>query len=97
MNEAKLNRELNSVGRATFVQHFDLLSECPPEGHPKDCLAELVRLRRSNSAGAGRRCYAARRIFRANKEMDALRMVSNSPGVPLEVREAALFKLRQLS
>ena len=38
----------------------------------------------------------ARRIFRANKEKDALQMVSNSPGVPLEVRDAARLKVRQL-
>ena len=90
MTEAKLERELNSVGRDAFVQHFHLFLACAAKTRTwTSCVEELVRLGRSNPAGASRRCGAARRIFEASREVDALRKVCGSKRVSQDVRAKA--------
>lgn len=82
MTEEKLDRELRSVGKDAFVSHFNLFQACAAEGGSLEaCIKDLVNLGRSNFAGASRRCGAARRIFKANREIDALQNVCGSKKV----------------
>ena len=60
MTEAQLKKELKMSGKAAFVDHFDLFREYATGTRPRtECIEELVRSGRSNTAGAGMRCGAA--------------------------------------
>ena len=89
MSEAKLQKELQTLGKAAFVDHFDLFREYAAGARSrKECIEELVRCKRSNPAGASMRCGAAKRIFGAKKELEALRIICDS-NVSGEVRRRA--------
>ena len=89
MTEAQLKKELKMSGKAAFVDHFDLFREYATGTRPRtECIEELVRSGRSNTDGAGMRCGAAKRIFNASRELDALRIISDSR-VSREVRRRA--------
>ena len=89
MTKAKLQKELKMSGKAAFVDHFDLFREYAMGTRSRtECIEELVRCGRSNSAGAGMRCGAAKRIFNANRELNALRIICDS-NVSGDVRRQA--------
>ena len=93
MTEAKLKKELRMSGKAAFVDHFDLFREYATGSRSRtECIEELVRSGRSNSAGAGMRCGAAKRIFNAGSELDALRIIFVS-SVDEEIRRQAARRL----
>ena len=49
MTDERLDRELRSIGKAAFVEHFELFASMPSKGRPSECLDELIRLGRSEN------------------------------------------------
>ena len=95
MTDNVLERKLRSIGMTAFVENFDLFAAMPAVGRPVACMEELVRRGWSNPGGAHWRAYAARSIFRATREHDALNLVLGA-GVHDEVREKARLLLMGL-
>lgn len=90
MNQDELTRKLNSVGKQAFVDNYNLFEGYAQGLLSKDELIDkLVRLGISNKAGATIRIGNAKLIFEAQKEMDALELISNSERIPLSTQEAA--------
>ena len=76
MGSEQLDRKLRSVGKESFDEDYDVYEAFSAGRWSRDrCIDELVRRRRSkNENGAGWRLSAAKAIFRAGKEREALDM-----------------------
>ncbi len=79
MKEQELIRKLNSVGKAIFVEYFDMF-KAYSEGmkSKEDCIERLVANEVSNNNGAAIRCSNAKLIFKANMEYRALEIIVDS-------------------
>lgn len=79
MNQEVLIRKLNSVGKAIFVEYFNTFQSysCGIISKEK-CIDLLVKNKVSNDNGAAIRCGNAKQIFDAEKEYDALLIVTKS-------------------
>lgn len=79
MNQEKLIRKLNSVGKQVFVEQFELFEKYyKSEISRENAIDELVSLGISNESGAGIRIGNAKLIFQASKEQSALDIILNS-------------------
>ncbi len=95
MNNEELKRKLNSVGRAAFVEYFELFESYSNGKIQKDkCIEELVKNGVSNESGAAIRCSNAILIFKAKKEKEALQMVLESKRLPFNVMKKAVEILK---
>ena len=90
MTHEELIRKLNSVGKAAFVNYFDIFEDYA-NGHrlKEDCIEVLVRDGVSNESGAAIRISNAKLIFEAGATYEALSMVSKSRRLPAKVAERA--------
>jgi hypothetical protein len=86
MNDDEMNRKLNSVGKAAFVEYFSTFkSYADGKRTRKDCIAELVENGVSrDDAGAGIRCGNAKLLFDHRRQCDALNVIAASTRVPAE-------------
>jgi hypothetical protein len=79
MNESELIRKLNSVGKQSFVENYDLFQSFAAGKISRESAVELlVKAGVSNEAGAGFRLGNARQIFNAKKQNSALAIICNS-------------------
>lgn len=97
MNDIRLARKLNSVGKRRFVECFDLLKQrADGEFTHNEARAELVKRKVSNKAGAGIRVGSAKLIFEEGGVRDALSIIMKSTRVPQEIVARAGELLRKL-
>ena len=95
MTQEELRGKLKSVGKARFVEYFELFEDyangrCSRE----ECVEVLVRDRRSNEDGAGWRVGSAKLIFAAGAEYEALKVVSESRVDDTVVQRAKVLMAR---
>ncbi len=88
--DEKLIRNLNSVGKAVFVDYFDTF-KAYAEGHisKEDCIETLVTNGVSNNAGAVIRCSNAKALFDRGEVQAALTIIAQSSRLPLHIKKAA--------
>jgi hypothetical protein len=93
MNQDVLIRKLNSVGKAIFVEYFITFQSysCGKISKEK-CIDLLVQDKVSNDNGAAIRCGNAKQIFDAEKEYDALLIVTKSE----QISGSVIAKARKL-
>ncbi len=90
MNNDELIRKLNSVGKTIFTEYYELFKSYYDEEISKEeCIDHLINKDVSNYNGASIRCGNAKLIFEAHKEIDALRIVSDSSRLSVEVIQKA--------
>lgn len=90
MDDQSLDRALRSIGKACFIDYFDILGD--DRRSVAEAVDELCRRSRWTPAGSRIRILAARRIFAAGRQLDALRIVAGSRVAP-EKAEAARRRL----
>lgn len=90
MNNEKLVRKLNSVGKAAFVEHYSLFKSYAEGAISRQrCVDLLVASGASNPEGAAIRVSNAVLIFRAAMDQKALTLISSSSRLPSSVVRAA--------
>lgn len=68
-----MDRKLQTVGMASFVEEYDVYAAYSSGALSRvEAVEQLVRRGRSNENGAGWRLGAAKAIFKAGKENEAL-------------------------
>lgn len=88
MTDAELERALQSIGKAAFVLHYDLLSDL--RNRRKIRIQELVARTGYAESGAATRVNRAEAIISASRESDAMRIIAyESPRVELVAIAAA--------
>ena len=92
----ELTRKLKSVGKARFVEYFDLFEDYA-NGHctREDCIEILVRGGVSNAAGAAIRVDNAKLIFTAGAMYEALSAISESTRLPTVAERAKVLMARR--
>ncbi len=86
-----LIRKLNSVGKTSFVENFELFKKyANGKIAQKAAIEHLMELGVSNKNGASIRIGNAKLIFEAAKENEALEIISNSAKVPRPIALRAL-------
>ena len=87
MDDDKLERYLLSVGKTCFVIYFEDFSG----GLPSDVVIELLMRNEGYAEKASRtRVSTARRIIKAGRAEDALRVIGKSSRVPESIRNQAM-------
>jgi hypothetical protein len=77
MDDHKLQQSLNSVGKACFVNHYDLFRN--KSGTDALFVADfLMKTENMTEGGAKIRVGFARRIFNAGRQNDALKIIAQS-------------------
>ena len=98
MDRSELVRKLNSVGKKAFVEHYELFEDYAHGSESRDhVIEELVRLGKSNDAGAAIRTGNAKLIFEAQQELAALGLIVESKRLPQATKDAAARLLRERS
>jgi hypothetical protein len=82
MNDKQLDRSLRSIGKACFVKYFYNFRDAEMEDY--DLIERLMVEENYQESGCKIRVSQARRIFRENREIDALRGISRSERVSIE-------------
>lgn len=77
MNNAKLDRALNSVGKEVFVKYFAAFQKCAETGDNAACVKKLKDVGYSDQSRRTR-CSNAKSIFNAGKECKALKICSEA-------------------
>jgi len=83
VDDKKLERSLNSIGKACFVNHYELFRD-------KSCadvlfvVDFLVKNEQYTNAGAQIRVSDAKAIFNAGRQVDALKIIVQSQRLPQE-------------
>ncbi len=87
MDDDKLDRYLQSVGKRCFVNYFDDFAS----GLPSDAVVELLMKNEGYAEKATRaRVSTARSIIEAGRARDALTKIGRSERVPDSVRDQAM-------
>ena len=87
MDDDKLDRNLQSVGKCCFVNYFDDFAG----GLSSDAVVDLLMKNESYAEKATRaRVSTARSIIKAGRAKDALRVISGASRVPESVRVRAM-------
>ena len=90
MNENELIRKLNSVGKAAFVEYFNVFQSygdgCISKG---ECIEHLVSAGVSNDSGAAIRCSNAKLIFQSQMSSNALKLITESKRLSSDVMRQA--------
>ena len=88
MDDDKLDRYLKSVGKRCFVSYFDDFAG----GLPPEAVVELLIRNEGYAEKASRaRVSTARRIIKAGRAKDALRVISGASRVPESIRDRAMI------
>ncbi|MBE8158585.1 MAG: hypothetical protein HAW59_04250 [Betaproteobacteria bacterium] len=88
MNNEKLYRALDSVGKEVFVKYFAVFRQCAKSGNNAACLQKMQEV--GNSAQAQQtRCSRAKAIFNAKKECKALKMCAAANRIPDAAKKRA--------
>jgi len=83
MNKNELTRKLNSVGKQSFVENYELLKRFASGAVSREsAIEELVKLGVSNEAGAAIRLGNASQIFKAHQQHLALTIITESSRLP---------------
>lgn len=92
MGISTVHRNLNSVGKATFVTHFHLLTDANLSRQEK-----VVRLEKvlEHKDGCGRRVSHAASIVKAGGVVEALTLVANATRVTQQTKTQASELLKQ--
>jgi hypothetical protein len=93
MDEKKLERSLNSIGKACFVNYYELFRD-KSRTDPLFVGDFLMRNEKYKEAGATIRVSHARGIFIARRENDALKICAQSERIPQESADKASRLLR---
>ena len=96
MNDKQLDRTLQSIGKACFVNHFTELSDL---SLPNEAVARILVEREpewDEASALHFRVRGARRIIKAGRAQDALRLIAASPKMR-ELKSRALALLDALS
>ena len=87
MDDDKLERYLQSVGKRCFVNYFDDFAG----GLSSDAVVELLMRNEGYAEKASRtRVSTARRIIKAGRAGDALQVIGKSSRVPESIRNQAM-------
>lgn len=93
-----LIRKINSVGKASFVENFELFKRFVSGKIDRETIIEqLIQLGVSNRAGASIRVGNAKLIFEAGKQNEALEIIANSEKVPQSITTKARVLLKKVN
>jgi hypothetical protein len=81
MNDERLERSLNSIGKACFVKHYETLRDWSGI----DAVEYLIKHELYTEDAARVRGSCSKNIFNAGRHADALRIIARSDRVPREV------------
>lgn len=85
MNEEQLVESLNSIGKKSFVEDYDIY------GNKELTVQKKIQVltNRYSSNGAAIRVSFADKVFKNNKQLDALKLIINSPRMPQSLKAKA--------
>ncbi|USD64113.1 hypothetical protein [Vibrio sp. SCSIO 43136] len=87
MDDKQLDRSLRSIGKECFVKYYELFRD--HNWSKEDLIEHLVALEGYQESGCITRISQSRRIFKDNREHDALDIVISSSRLPNEIVEKA--------
>ena len=88
MNSSKLERIINSIGRAYFIEYFELLTNSYV---PKNQIVKkLMTLERYSETGTKTRVNCAQRILKNNLIQEVLEIIVTSKKIPIATRNKAI-------
>jgi hypothetical protein len=93
MNQEKLLRVLNSIGKSCFVKYYEDFADNSKE--KEDLIQLIVSNERYNSKATSTRVNSAKRIFRLGLETKALEIISMSKKLDSDIVIKAKLLLDQ--
>ena len=96
MTQDELTRKLNSVGKTVFTEYFETFEKYSNNQISKsECIDFLVKSDVGNESGSNIRCGNAILIFKAKKEIAALKIVTESKRLPDSILKQAAKLISQ--
>src|SRR5205823_3236626 len=92
MDDQELINSLNSIGKGCFVTHYELFRDKVLSDN-LFVIEGLVKIERYTESGARIRVGFARAIFKARREHDALKIISESKRLPRQLTAKAKILL----
>ena len=93
MDMTQLNRQLNSVSKRVFIQHFVAFRRYAATGNKQPCVALLQKANYSEMT-ISTQCASAKRIFDAKKQCAALKLCVNAK-IPAASQKRAMALQKQ--
>ena len=87
MNDDQLVRSLQSIGKACFVEYFEMFANSSISN--EDLIDILMKKENYMESGAKTRVSQSRRIINSGRAKDALKIVSSSNKIPYPISTKA--------
>jgi hypothetical protein len=94
MDDKKIERSLNRIGKACFVTHYELFRD-KARTEPPFVVDYLMKTEKYNESGATIRASYAKQIFNAGRHVEALKIVARSERIPQESASKARMLLNE--